>query len=135
MESAKLTGTETVVINGTFLGDIDLDGFLMVGAGGSVIGNVRAKQIEVSGKVKGVVVCDATIHLTSTAYVEGGIATQVLKTDEGARINGQCRMTNDQTDNIALELTEKEGKLNFDFSKLGDTMIPEKGLPVVSAEG
>ena len=131
LESAKLTGTETVIVNGTYLGDIDLDGFLMVGETGSVIGNVRAKQIEIAGKVKGVVICDATVHLTPTAYVEGGIVTQILKTDEGARINGQCRMMNDQAETIALELSEKEGKLNFDFSKMGDSLIPDKGVPVI----
>ncbi|MCL2080714.1 MAG: polymer-forming cytoskeletal protein [Oscillospiraceae bacterium] len=130
LESANLTGSETVIIRGTYLGDINLDGLLVIDETGSVIGNIRANKIEISGKVKGIVCCDATIHLTSTAYVEGGIATQTLKTDEGARINGQCRMTDDQTENIALELFEKEGKLNFDFSKLNDVIIPDSGIPI-----
>jgi cytoskeletal protein CcmA (bactofilin family) len=134
LESTKLTGSEAVVINGVFLGDIDLDGFLTIGESGSVIGNVRARQIEIAGKVKGVVFCDAMIHLTSTSYVEGGIAARTLKTDEGARINGQCRMVDEQTENITLELFEIEGKLNFDFSKMGEALIPETGIPVVPAE-
>ncbi len=129
MESTKLSGSEPVVIDGTYLGDIDLDSFLKVGETGSVIGNIKAKRIEICGKVKGVIVCDALVHLTSTAYVEGGIASQALKTDEGARINGQCRMVNEQTEAVTMELLETEGKLNFDFTKLGDAMIPEKGLP------
>ncbi|MDR0293714.1 MAG: polymer-forming cytoskeletal protein [Oscillospiraceae bacterium] len=131
LEAAKFTGSDTVIINGTYLGDIDLDGFLKIGETGSVIGNIRAKQIEIAGKTKGVVICDATVYLTATAYVEGGIATQILKTDEGARINGQCRMVNDQTETMSLELSEIEGKLNFDFSTLGDALIPDKGLPTV----
>ena len=134
LESAKLSGTEPVVINGTYLGDVDLDGFLTVGESGSVIGNVRARHIEIAGKVRGVIVCSGTVRLTSSAYVEGGIATQILKTDEGAQMNGQCRMMNEQTENIALELSDIEGKLNFDFSQLGDALIPDTGIPVVAAK-
>ena len=134
LEAAKLTGSETVTINGTYLGDVDLDGLLTVGETGSVIGNIRAKQIEVAGKVRGVIVCNATVRLLSTAYVEGGIATQTLKTEEGARINGQCRMMDEHAENIALELSDIEGKLNFDFSKIGDLLIPESGPLVVPAE-
>ncbi|MDR1735581.1 MAG: polymer-forming cytoskeletal protein [Oscillospiraceae bacterium] len=130
LEAAKLSGTESVIIDGIYLGDVDLDGFLKIGETGSVIGNIKAKQIEIAGKVKGVVVCDGTVHLTASAYVEGGIATQSLKTDEGARINGQCRMVNDQTETLTLELLETEGKLNFNFSELSDAFIPDKGLPI-----
>ncbi|MDR1668740.1 MAG: polymer-forming cytoskeletal protein [Oscillospiraceae bacterium] len=129
LESAKLSGTETVVIDGTYLGDVDLSGFLKVGETGSVIGNIKAKRIEVCGKVKGIVVCDGLVHLTSSAYVEGGIAAQTLKTDEGARINGQFRMVDEHSEAATIELLEAEGKLHFDFSQLGDAMIPEKGLP------
>ncbi|MCL1819575.1 MAG: polymer-forming cytoskeletal protein [Oscillospiraceae bacterium] len=129
LEGAKLSGSDPIVIDGTYLGDIDLDNTLTVGESGSVIGNVRAKQIIISGKVKGVVFCDGTLHLTSSSYVEGAIASQTIKMDEGARINGQCRMTDEQIENATLELFEIEGKLNFDFKKLGDTYIPESGLP------
>ena len=135
LESTKLTGAESVVINGTFLGDIDLDGFLSVGETGSVIGSIRAKHIDIAGKVRGAIFCDNTVHLKATAFVDGGIATQILRTDEGARLNGQCRMMSEQDEKIALELFEKEGKLNFDFAKLGDTLIPETGLPVVQSGG
>ncbi|MCL1806555.1 MAG: polymer-forming cytoskeletal protein [Oscillospiraceae bacterium] len=132
LESANLTGSENVVIYGAFVGDIDLDGILSVGESGRVIGNIRAKRIEISGRVKGIVSCDATVYLTPTAYVEGNIETQILKMDEGARINGRCQMADGQTDNISLELSELEGKLRFDFSKMGDTLIPENGPPIIS---
>ncbi|MDR1693453.1 MAG: polymer-forming cytoskeletal protein [Oscillospiraceae bacterium] len=129
LESAKLSGTESVIIDGTYLGDIDLGGFLKVGETGSVIGNIKAKRMEICGKVKGVILCDGLVHLTSSAYVEGGIAAQTLKTDEGARINGQCRMVDEQTEAVTMELLETEGKLHFDFSQLSDAMIPDKGFP------
>jgi cytoskeletal protein CcmA (bactofilin family) len=131
LEGANLTGSEFVVVNGTYLGDVDLNGSLLVGETGRVIGNIRAKRIEIAGKVRGVIACDALVYLKPTAYVEGSIEAQVLKMDEGARINGRCQMTNGATEEVSLELQELEGKLAFDFSKLGDALIPDKGIPAV----
>ncbi|MDR0248257.1 MAG: polymer-forming cytoskeletal protein [Oscillospiraceae bacterium] len=133
LELAKLSGSETVIINGTCLGDIDLNGSLVVGETGSIIGNIRARGIEIAGKVKGGLLCDGTIYLAATAYVEGAIATNALKTEEGARINGQCRMSDEKSERMSLELYEKEGKLEFDFAELADAVIPDTGLPAVPA--
>jgi cytoskeletal protein CcmA (bactofilin family) len=135
LESANLTGAENVVINGVYLGDVDLDGTLSVGATGKVIGNLRAKRIEVAGQVRGVLHCDATIYLASTAYVEGSIETQVLKMDEGARINGKCQMANGMTEDISLELSDIEGKPRYDFSSMGDAFIPDDGSPIIARIG
>jgi cytoskeletal protein CcmA (bactofilin family) len=132
LELVKLSGSETVVINGALLGDIDLDAALIIGETGSVVGNIRARNVEISGKVKGSILCERTAYLTSTAYLRGVISTKALKTDEGARINGQCRMEDERAEQIAIELYEQEGKLEFDFSQLSEAIIPEKGIPAAT---
>jgi cytoskeletal protein CcmA (bactofilin family) len=130
IEAVKITGSEPMTINGAILGDIELDSTLTIGGTGAIIGNIRARQLVVDGRIKGTINCDTTIHLTSNAYVLGSITTHALKTEEGARINGQCRMDEGGAESSEVEIFELEGRPPYDFGRLGEPEIPESAALV-----
>ena len=88
LEAARLTGQESIRIEGVFKGTIDLDGSLMLGDGGTIIGDVRAKYFLVAGSITGNIEC-AQLHFASTAKVEGDIRAGSLIVDEGSQVTGR----------------------------------------------
>jgi len=91
LESEKLSGSESVRIDGLFTGNIDLDGYLQVGESGRIDGNIQVSYALIAGEVRGKILCRATVHLASTARVYGDIATGRIIVDEGAVYEGFCK--------------------------------------------
>jgi len=92
LEAALLTGKESVRIDGVFLGDVDLEGSLILGETGSIEGSIHAKYIIVAGTVNGSIECDTTLHVSPTARVNGGIKTNTIIVDEGGKLNGRYQV-------------------------------------------
>lgn len=91
LESALLTGKESVRIDGIFLGDVNLDGSLILGETGSIEGTVRAKYIIIAGLVRGNIESE-TLHVSPTARVNGDITTASIIVDEGGQLNGRYQV-------------------------------------------
>ena len=91
LESALLTGKESVRIDGVFLGDVDLDGSLILGETGSIEGTVRAKYIILAGLVRGNIESE-TLHVSPTAKINGDITTHSIIVDEGGQLNGRYQV-------------------------------------------
>ena len=91
LESALLTGKESVRIDGILLGDIDLDGSLILGETGSVEGTIRAKYIIVAGIVRGNIESE-TLHVSATARINGDIKSNSIIVDEGGQLNGRYQV-------------------------------------------
>ncbi|MDR1663820.1 MAG: polymer-forming cytoskeletal protein [Clostridiales bacterium] len=89
LEAASMTGGESVRIDGVFRGNIDIDGSLVLGDSGTVIGDITANMIVVAGRVSGNIRCGSMLHFASTAKVSGDIETQSLIVDEGSQISGR----------------------------------------------
>ena len=92
IDSALLTGKESVRIDGVFIGDVDLDGSLILGETGTIEGRVRAKYIILAGLVRGNVECDGVLHVSSTARINGDIRTASIIVDEGGQLNGRYQV-------------------------------------------
>ena len=92
LESALLTGKESVRIDGVYLGDVDLDGSLILGDTGVIEGFVRAKYVIIAGQMRGNIECSATVHISSTARVTGDIKSQSIIVDEGGQLNGRYQV-------------------------------------------
>jgi len=91
LRAEKLTGEESVRIDGLFIGDIALDGYLQIGEPGRVEGNLQVSYALIAGEIVGNIMCRATVHLSSTARVQGEIVTGRIIMDEGAVFYGTCR--------------------------------------------
>lgn len=84
-------GKGDLSIEGSFEGDIALDGTLTVGSSGSVTGPVRATDVEVQGEVDGHV-AGQSVTLRSSARVHGDVRALSLTIDDGAALDGLIEM-------------------------------------------
>ena len=104
----KLTGEGGVRIEGTFDGEIKLDGLLVVGTTGRVTcEDLRAKSVIVAGTVRG----DITAHkveIRASGRVWGNVTTITFATEEGAFLRGQIQM--EVALDLALPKEEAEAK-------------------------
>lgn len=104
----KLTGEGGVRIEGTFDGEIRLDGLLVVGTTGRVTcEDLRAKSVIVAGTVRG----DITAHkveIRASGRVWGNVTTITFATEEGAFLRGQIQMEEEL--DLALPKGEPEEK-------------------------
>jgi len=102
--NGKLTGEGGVRIEGTFEGEIQLDGLLVVGTSGRVTcEDLRAKSVIVAGTVRG----DLTAHkveIRASGRVWGNVTTKIFATEEGAFLRGQIQVE----DEIDLRLPKEE---------------------------
>jgi cytoskeletal protein CcmA (bactofilin family) len=89
LEAARMTGQESIRIDGDYRGEIDIDASLVLGDTAHVVGDIRARFIVVAGQVKGNIQCDTILHFASTAQVYGDVITQSLIMDEGSQIRGR----------------------------------------------
>jgi len=100
----KLTGEGGVRIEGTFEGEIQLNGLLVVGTTGRVTcEDLRARTVIVAGTVRG----DLTAHkveIRASGRVWGNVTTKAFATEEGAFLRGQIQMEEE----IQLNLPQDE---------------------------
>jgi len=85
-----VVSTEDLIIDGQVEGTIELgDNSLTIGAGAAVVADLVAKNITISGQVKGDVVGSGTVELKSSAKVEGNINAPKFLMEEGASLSGK----------------------------------------------
>lgn len=93
IQAAKFTGdeSESMRVDGTVVGDIEVDGVLNISESGFVDGNISAGFVRIAGRVAGNVHCRNALHLASTADVIGDVTTALFIVDEGALLHGRCQ--------------------------------------------
>jgi len=92
IETAILKSKTSVQINGTLHGDTDVEASLVVGQGGKVIGNISATFVLAAGEIEGNVHAKEQLHVTKTAVIKGDILCGSIIIDDGAELNGSCKM-------------------------------------------
>lgn len=108
LEAAVLKSESSLQINGTFLGDMEVNGSVVIGETGTVVGNIKSTFILVAGKVEGNLNIENQIHLTNTAKILGDIISGSIVIDEGACLDGNCRMSNGVDKKNKKEKTQTE---------------------------
>jgi len=93
IEGGTLKGDGNVRIDGFFVGDITVKGHIMISDSGAVYGDIDTNSALIAGNFKGNIKAVETIHLASTAVVEGAVESKTVVMDEDAVFNGNCRMT------------------------------------------
>ncbi len=80
-------------IDAEFRGELSTDGTIIVGPSGSVVGNIRAREVEVLGAVVGDVSARRQLTLHSSARLHGDIETACLEIAKHAYFCGTTSMT------------------------------------------
>ena len=89
----KITFTGTVLLNGRVRGEIVSNDTLVVGEKGVINASIRSGVVEVAGEVMGNIMATERIELHASCRVYGDIEAPVVTIEEGALLEGQCRMT------------------------------------------
>jgi cytoskeletal protein CcmA (bactofilin family) len=85
-----IVSSEDLMIDGQVQGTIELgDHSLTIGSGASVVADLVAKNVTISGIVKGNVIGSAKIELKATAKVEGDITAPTFAMEDGAMLSGK----------------------------------------------
>ncbi len=88
----RISGRGGIRVEGSFEGEIDFDGLLVVAESGRVTcEEARAKAIVVAGIFKGNLVAER-VEIRKTGRVWGDVVTTSFATEEGAFLRGQSRM-------------------------------------------
>ncbi len=88
----NLRGSGGIRIEGTFEGEIQIRGMVVVGETGRVTCmNLRANTVVVAGTVRGNITAER-LEIRSTGRVWGDVSVVGFSTEEGAFLRGQVRM-------------------------------------------
>lgn len=92
IENGIIKGQGSIRVDGEIMSEVDIKGNIIIGETGRITGNINTVNSLIAGKIDGNVTSEQTMHLTSTAVVNGSISSAVLIVDEGARFTGNCQM-------------------------------------------
>lgn len=88
----NLRGSGGIRIEGTFEGEIQVQGLIVVGETGRVTCmNLRANTVVVAGTVRGNITAEK-LEIRSTGRIWGDVTVVGFATEEGAFLRGQVRM-------------------------------------------
>lgn len=110
-----LSTTGNIKIFGKINGPIKVDGDVLIGETGVVLGKVEAKNLILEGSVEGDVYCKNTLKLSSSAKLNGDAYVKQFSSDEGCLFAGKCIMEKME------KLKEKGDKIDKNF----DTSAPK----------
>jgi cytoskeletal protein CcmA (bactofilin family) len=79
-------------IDGNLTGNIYSTAKIIIGANGSVQGDISGQQADIHGKVVGTIKVKDLLQLKGTSVVNGNIHAGNLQIDTSATFNGQCQM-------------------------------------------
>jgi len=87
-----LTSEGNVRIDGIVNGNISINGNLTAGELSELKGEIKAKNITMSGKIFGKVLAQEKLKLESKSFLKGDIITKYLIIEEGAVFEGNSHM-------------------------------------------
>lgn len=93
----KISTEGSIRIDGKLIGEVKAKANAAIGSAGNVEGNVTAKNVSVSGRVKGTVIASEKLILEGKSVMQGDVRAARLVIDEGAMFDGRCSMSGSST--------------------------------------
>lgn len=94
------TAANAYIFDAQVDGDVRCDDVVNISSDAWILGNIRAQQAEVDGKIKGNIEIRHALTIGSTSSILGDISTDELEIKRGAFINGQIMMYSPSRDVI-----------------------------------
>lgn len=87
-----ITTNGDIRIDGSLTGSINVKGKLVVGATGSVEGEIICQNADISGNIKGKIGVAELLSLKASSKLNGDIITNKIAVEPGATFTGSCSM-------------------------------------------
>lgn len=87
----ELQGSSAIRIEGKIIGNVNVDGGVVLGEKGTIEGNITTKSAIIYGTIKGNVKA-TQLEIKKTGFVNGDITTDTLEIELGAQYNGKLNM-------------------------------------------
>ncbi|HMB41509.1 MAG TPA: polymer-forming cytoskeletal protein [Balneolaceae bacterium] len=122
-EGTRIKGTITsqndLRISGRLDGEAICKGKIIVASTARIDGNITTAEADIAGNITGTLKVSDRLTLRKSAIVGGDIYTKVLVVEEGAQMNGNCRMGAEVqelniTDDSEFEKETKKAKSDKD---------------------
>jgi len=84
------TVQNSVRIDGKVRGPVEVGGLLILGSGGEIDGEVRARDAIIGGTIKNRILASGRVTLEPKSVVQGEVNTSRLIIEEGATFEGKC---------------------------------------------
>ncbi|MEX0681336.1 MAG: polymer-forming cytoskeletal protein [Balneolales bacterium] len=91
--SGTLQSKSDLRISGTIDGHVHAESKCVLSESGLLKGDLATKDADIAGTVEGEILISNRLILRSTAKVTGDIKTKILMVEEGASIDGACKMS------------------------------------------
>lgn len=104
--------TGDITIKGKIVGDIDVQGLLILEETGIIEGNFLSKDAIIRGTVNGDVKVKENLRLDGPAKVNGNIEYKVISVEEGAAFNGNCKNISKNVETEEKVKNQKNSKDN-----------------------
>jgi len=95
-EGAVFEGTlrakSDVRVSGRIIGKLIVEGKAILAQEGTIEGELVASSADVAGHIEGEIHIKERLLLKGSARIEGNVSTARLVVEEGAMLNGECKM-------------------------------------------
>ena len=95
-------------IDGDFSGTIRTKGKVLIGKSGRAECTIRANTVVIGGVVRGNIYADEKVIVLSTGMMIGNIHSPRLIAEEGVILNGNCLITQEESETAFMEPVEQE---------------------------
>ena len=89
--TGELQGSSVIRIEGKIIGNVNVDGGVVLGENGFIEGNIRSQSVIIYGTVNGDVT-STQLEIKKSGHVTGGVTTDSLEIELGAQYNGKLNM-------------------------------------------
>ncbi|HJY22571.1 MAG TPA: polymer-forming cytoskeletal protein [Hanamia sp.] len=89
--TGEFTGSSVIRIEGKIIGNVKVDGGVVLGEKGIIEGDIITKSAIIYGTVRGNVKA-TQLEIKKSGYVNGEITTDTLEIELGAKYNGKLTM-------------------------------------------
>ncbi len=89
--TGELQGSSVIRVEGKIIGNVNVDGGVVLGEKGYIEGNITSSSVIIYGTVNGNVKT-TQLEIKKTGHVNGEITTDTLEIELGAQYNGRLNM-------------------------------------------
>jgi len=95
-------------IDGSIVGTMNIQGKLVLGPKGTIEGEIKCKNAEIMGSIKGEIMVSELLSLKASAKIKGDIITNKISIEPGAVLTGTINMDNDPSSHKMSQANAQE---------------------------